>query len=94
MRVRDSFLNQEPTFETRILYAMFTNSYDDNAENAQGYLDAAQECMETYKPIEELEEHIKQYEKDNQPLGKYDKGYILAYKDFIKQEKSKGDKNE
>lgn len=48
MRLRDSFLKQEPTFETRILYAMFTNSYDDNAENAQGYLDAAQECMETY----------------------------------------------
>ena len=40
--------------------------------------------------------------EDEEKLVKYfknlgitnDKGYILAYKDFIKQEKSKGDKNE
>ena len=37
MRIRDSFLNQEPTFESRMLYAMYTNKYDDNAESAWAY---------------------------------------------------------
>lgn len=94
MRIRDSFLNQEPTFETRMLYAMYTNKYDDNAEEAWGYLAAAEELMGDNKSIEELEEYMQQYEKDNSPLTEYDKSYLLAYKDFIKQEKSRGVTNE
>ena len=94
MRIRDSFLNQEPTFETRMLYAMYTNKYDDNAESAMAYLAAAEELMGDNKSIEELEEYMQQYEKDNSPLTEYDKSYLLAYKDFIKQEKSRGVTNE
>lgn len=89
MRIRDTFLGKIPTFENRLLYAMYTNKYDDNAESAFGYKDAARECLETYKPIEELEEYIEQYSKDNGPLDSYDKAYIQAYRDFIKQESSK-----
>lgn len=89
MRIRDSYLNQEPTFENKLLYAMCTNKYDDNAEEAWGFIDAAKECLEGYKPIEELEEYVKQYEIDNSPLDEYDLSYCLAIKDFIKQEKLK-----
>ena len=39
--------------------------------------------------IEELEEYIHKYEIDNSPLTIYDRGYLQAYKDFIKQEKTK-----
>jgi hypothetical protein len=89
MRIRDSYLNQEPTFENRLLYAMYTNKYDDNAEEAWGFIDGARECLEGYKPIEELEEYIQKYEIDNSPLTIYDRGYLQAYRDFIKQEKTK-----
>ena len=54
-RIRDQFLNQEPTFESRMLYAMYTNKYDDNAEEAWGYLDSAKICLEGNKSIEELQ---------------------------------------
>ena len=85
-RIRDQFLNQEPTFESRMLYAMYTNKYDDNAEEAWAYLDAAKELLESYKPIEELEEYINEFEASQDVIDEYDKAYILAYRDFIKQE--------
>ena len=91
MRIRDSYLNQEPTFENKLLYAMYTNKYDDNAEEAWGFIDGARECLEGYKPIEELEEYVKQYEIDNSPLDEYDLSYCLAIKDFIKQEEKKNE---
>ena len=94
MRIRDSFLNQEPTFESRMLYAMYTNKYDDNAEEAWAYLDAAKELLESYKPIEELEEYINEFEASQDVIDEYDKAYILAYRDFIKQEKSREVTNE
>ena len=94
MRIRDSFLNQEPTFESRMLYAMYTNKYDDNAEEAWAYLDAAKELLESYKPIEELEEYINEFEASQDVIDEYDKAYILAYRDFIKQEKLKEVTNE
>lgn len=90
MRTRDLFLNQEPTFENKLIYAMFTNKYDDNAEESWGFIDGARECLESYKPIEELEQYIQKYEIDNRPLSTYDMGYVQAYKDFIKQEETKG----
>lgn len=89
MRIRDTFLGEIPNFENRLLYAMYTNKYDDNAESAWGYLDASKELLETYRPIEELEEYINQYDIDNSPLDEYDKSYCLAYRDYIKQEKLK-----
>ena len=93
-RIRDQFLNQEPTFETRMLYAMYTNKYDDNAEEAWGYLDGAKECLEGYKPIEELEEYINEFEASQDVIDEYDSSYIQAYRDFIKQEKSREVTNE
>ena len=94
MRIRDSFLNKEPTFETRLLYSMYTNKYDDNAEEAWGYLDGAKECLEGYKPIEELEEYINEFEASQDVIDEYDSSYIQAYRDFIKQEKTKEVTNE
>ena len=35
------------------------------------------------------EEYIQKYEIDNSPLTIYDKGYLQAYRDFVKQEKTK-----
>lgn len=94
MRTRDFCFTEVPTFQTRLLYAQFTNSYDCDAEAKFGYLDAAKECLEGYKPIEELYEYIEQYEIDNSPLDEYDRAYILAYKDFIKQEQKESATNE
>lgn len=89
MKMCDYILNQEPTFETRLLFAQLTSPYDCYSDSKFGYLDASKECLEGYKPIEELEEYIKQYEIDNSPLDEYDKSYCLAYRDYIKQESLK-----
>ena len=90
MRIRDSFLNQEPTFETRLIYSMYTNKYDDNAEEAWGYLDSAKICLEGNKSIEELQALLEASTgSDN-----YEKGFRQAIKDYIKQEKSRGVTNE
>ena len=87
MRIRDSFLNQEPTFESRMLYAMYTNKYDDNAEEAWGYLDGSKICLEGNKSIEELQALLEaSTSSDN-----YEKGFRQAIKDYIKQE-TKGEK--
>ena len=80
-RIRDQFLNQEPTFETRLIYSMYTNKYDDNAEEAWGYLDSAKICLEGNKSIEELQTLLEA----STGSDSYDKGYRQAIKDFIKQ---------
>lgn len=86
-RIRDQFLNQEPTFESRLLYSMYTNKYDDNAEEAYGYLDSAEICLEGNKSIEELQALLEaSTSSDN-----YEKGFRQAIKDYIKQE-TKGEK--
>lgn len=101
MKIRDlfsgcnrAFRSSEPTFETRLLYAELSSPYDCYCDSKWGYIDGAKECLERYKPIEELEEYIKQYEIDNSPLDEYDKSYCLAYRDYIKQEKTKEVTNE
>ena len=94
MRVTDNFYSEEPTFETRLLFAQLLSSYDVHADSKFGYLAGAKECLEGYKPIEELEEYINEFEASQDVIDEYDSSYIQAYKDFIKQEKSKGDKNE
>ena len=55
-----------------MLYAMYTNKYDDNAESAWAYLDAAKELLESYKPIEELEEYINEFEASQDVIDEYD----------------------
>lgn len=87
MRIRDSYFSEVPTFKSRYLYAQFTNSYDIDAEAAWGYLAGAEICLEGNKSIEELEGYIEQYSKENELLSEYDRAYISAYKDYIKQEK-------
>ena len=89
MKIVDFIRTEEPTFETRLLYAELSSPYDCNCDSKYGYLDGAKECLETYKPIEELEEYINEYEKDNSPLDEYDLSYCLAIRDFIKQEEKK-----
>ena len=89
MKLRDSFLNQEGNFENRLLYSMYTNKSDDNSEQAWGYIDGATNCLESIRPIEELETYINEYEEKNSPLDEYDLSYCLAFKDFIKQEEKK-----
>lgn len=94
MKIRDlfsgcnrAFRSNEPTFETRLLYAQLSSAYDCNADSKHGYIDGAKRCLEGYKPIEELEEYINQYELKNSPLDEYDKAFCLAIKDYIKQER-------
>ena len=88
-KITDCFYSEIATFENRLLFAQLLSSYDCNSDSKFGYLDASKELLETYKPIEELEEYIKQYEIDNSPLDEYDKSYCLAYRDYIKQESLK-----
>ena len=85
MKIVDFIRTQEPTFETRLLYAQSLSPYDIYSESKYGYLDGAKECLEMYKSIEELEEYIKQYKEANSPLDEYDKSYLLAISDYIKQ---------
>lgn len=94
MKIVDFIRTEEPTFETRLLYAELLSPYDCNYDSKYGYLDGAKECLETHKPIEELEEYVKQYEIENNPLDKYDKSYLLAIKDYIKQKKKESVTNE
>ena len=94
MRIRDSYFSEVPTFKSRCLYAQFTNSYDIDAEAAWGYKDAAMDLLENHRPVEELVEYIEQYSKENEPLTDYDRYYIQAYRDYIKQEMKESITNE
>lgn len=94
MRIRDTFLGEIPNFENRLLYAMYTNKYDDNAESAWGYIDASKELLETYKPTEELEAYINKFVEINKSLDEYDRAYVQAYRDYIKQEQKARATNE
>lgn len=86
MKIVDFVRTEEPTFETRLLYAELLSPYDANVDAKYGYLDGAKECLETYKPIEELEEYINEYEYSQNVIDEYDKAYILAFRDYIKKE--------
>ena len=90
MRIRDSYFLNIPTFELRLMYAQFTNSYDCDAEDAMAYKDGANKCLEGNMSAEELAEYIETYSKENEPLSSYDKAYILAIKDYLKQEVTNG----
>ena len=89
MKISDYYFTEKPTFKNRLLYAQFLSTYDVYADNKWGYIDASKELLESYKPIDELEAYIDKYEATDGNNTEYDKAYILAYRDFIKQEKTK-----
>ena len=94
MKIVDFIRTEEPTFENRLLYAELSSPYDCHADSKWGYIDGAKECLETYKPIEELEEYINEYEYSQNVTDEYDKAYILAFRDYIKQKKKESVANE
>lgn len=84
-----AFRSSEPTFETRLLYAQLANPYDCNCDSKYGYLAGAEECLDSYKPIEELEDYINEFEASQEIIDEYDRAYVQAYRDYIKQESLK-----
>ena len=87
MKVTDNFYGSNPTFNNRKLFAQLLNPYDIYSEFADGYKDGVREIEESNKTVEELDEYIEQYSKENEPLSDYVRAYISAYKDYIKQER-------
>ena len=87
MKVTDNFYGSNPNYETRKLFAQLLNPYDIHYDFAAGYKDAVREIEESNKTVEELDEYIEQYSKENEPLSDYVRAYISAYKDYIKQER-------
>lgn len=92
--MKDYLYSEKPNFETRLLFAQLTSPYDCYSDSKYGYLDGAKECLERYKPIEELEDYINEYEYSQDVIDEYDKAYILAFRDYIKQEKKERVTNE
>lgn len=88
-RITDNFYSLEPTFETRLLFAQLLSPYDTYSDSKFGYLDASKELLETYKPIEELEDYINEFEASQEIIDEYDRAYVQAYRDYIKQESLK-----
>lgn len=89
MKLCDYLLGEIPNFENRLMYAQLLSPYDCNCDSKFGYLDGAKECLETHKPVEELEEYINEFETSQEIIDEYDRAYISAYRDFIKQESLK-----
>lgn len=69
------------------MYAMLLSPYDAYSDSKFGYLDASKELLEGYKPVEELEDYINEFEASQDRLDEYDKAYVQAYRDFIKENK-------
>lgn len=89
-----AFRSSEPTFETRLLYAELASPYDCYCDSKWGYIDASKELLETYKPIEELEDYINEFEASQEIIDEYDRAYVQAYRDYIKQEQKARATNE
>ena len=87
MKVTDNFYGSNPNYENRKLFAQLLSPYDIHYDFAAGYKDAVREIEESNKTVEELDEYIEQYSKENEPLSDYVRAYISAYKDYIKQER-------
>ena len=94
MKISNYYFSEEATFSNRLLYARFLNPYDCNSDSKWGYLDGARELEETNKTLVEIEEYIKRYEEENKKLDEYDKAYILAYKDYLKEKLKESVTNE
>ena len=89
MKIERMIEIEVPNFERRLFYAQLASPYDCNCDSKFGYLAGAEECLNSYKPIEDLQTYIEEYEVKNHPLDEYDRAYLLAYKDYIKQEQLK-----
>lgn len=89
-RFSDKAIRQsEDCFENKLFCAQMMSTHTCAVDSKYGYLDGAKDCLESYKPIEELQSYIEEYEVENKPLDEYDKSYCLAYRDYIKQESLK-----
>lgn len=80
----------EDCFENKLFCAQMMSTHTCAIDSKYGYLDGAKDCLESYKPIEELEEYINEFEASQDRLDEYDTAYVLAYHDYIKQEQTKG----
>lgn len=89
MKLCDYLLGEIPNFENRLLFAQLLSPYDCNSDSKYGYLDGAKECLESYKPMEELEAYINKFVEISKSLDEYDRAYVQAYRDYIKQESLK-----
>lgn len=90
-RFADKAIRQsEYCFENKLFCAQMMSTHTCAIDSKYGYLDGAKDCLESYKPIEELEEYINEFEASQDRLDEYDTAYVLAYRDYIKQEQTKG----
>lgn len=89
-----NFRQAEPTFENKLFYAQLTPADSQFIDSKYGFLDGASECLESYKPVEELEEYIDNFEQTHGKLDEYERAYVSAYRSYIKQEKTKEVTNE
>ena len=87
-----AFRQTQPTFDVRLLYAELSNAYNSNCDSRLGYIDGAKECLEGNKTLKELECYINTFEATEGKLDEYERAYVLAYRDYIKQERMKGGK--
>ena len=85
MRARDLIFNQVPSFESKLYFARLTTPYDNEYNMAKGYLAGAEFCLECSLDLPELEAYIEAMTKEK--LDEYDKGYLQAIKDYVKEVK-------
>ena len=71
MKVTDNFYGSNPNYENRKLFAQLLSPYDIHYDFAAGYKDVVREIEESNKTVEELDEYIEQYSKENEPLSDY-----------------------
>lgn len=89
-RFADKAIRQsEDCFENKLFCAQMMSTHTCAIDSKYGYLDGAKDCLESYKPIEELEEYINEFETSQEIIDEYDRAYISAYRDYIKQESLK-----
>lgn len=84
-----SIRQAEDCFENKLFCAQLMSTNSCVVDSKYGYLAGASDCLESYKPIEELEEYINEFEVSQEIIDEYDRAFISAYRDYIKQEKLK-----
>ena len=85
MRARDLIFNQVPSFESKLYFAQLTTPYDNEYEMAKGYITGGEFCLESKLSVTELEAYIEAMAKED--IGEWEKGYLQAIKDFVKEVK-------
>ena len=72
-RFADKAIRQsEDCFENKLFCAQMMSTHTCAIDSKYGYLDGAKDCLESYKPIEELEEYINEFEASQDRLDEYD----------------------